>query len=975
MECSKTLAFLIALQLVAAAEKPTLPTLPTLPAAPVVAADFSGGFQRLVALGLPSLEGASWASAGDESRDMDDYTLRELLADLKGGGWKLQIKDKPAFLALGAVKPGDIAASAGNEKSGGLLGSLFGGGSKKAKSVDIAADANKLIATLDDAEKSKEFRERLEYSGTSSLGRLLIFATQLHQSGHPAEANRLANILFTLGASPEAVIDAAINHLATRDLSAVTEDFFTRRDWAVYERDLRSLTVRYPRGWQTFPAVQMLLPAVAKRVAGGMPAKPMIEGVTLNPEAIAALDEALEDTKGVPDDEVVTRYAKENGIALAQLTPDLRIQIAEMLANGDEGSSGGAWLIEAPPSAESKDPWSRLKRLGLDALPALAAVANDDTLTLSRNASSGRSSFSNYRGSSESAADQALAAYQSMDRPLTRGELAGRLLASALPGEDQGESGPQALADSAIEFWKAHHGKSELDLLLVFLSEGDSSQSQTVATVLAEMPDKAAQAAFEKYVLESDDLTSTINSVTSYLKFRKTAAKEFFTLFSAALKAQLEGADLDRISGGYQIKQAGGVDKFLKKLSLFVSGESPRKLVLELAKAEKPNLRQIGSLAATVMESAPDQFIPLYLEGSVMATQVETRAAFLSTFVRQGYGGRMEQTEDEKETPIPSAQIPNWTTLLADERPTSSGEQIRHLAAGTLEQIHSPAGLERIYQIQQLDALASTALILTRAMDRIAGKSPTPLPDAEKVPASRVDELQKQLAAAKPEAVHDLAKSWPLDEQLAFQNWRSNPENAAKIPASVIAARNLLIAPVERTSDPSGTRQTEILKSLDLKPGTKIDYDFIKNFAETLASAAKKHSGLVVTIVRPQASMGVHFHAERLSDPDGKSGGYLRYGLMQMAPVLEDATTEAVVKIDGFSDRSSKQILWKIQGKTIIPPEPEVLEKLRERLAMPDQPDGESFQLMISILHRDDLEKLTKLTQASGDEDSESPDE
>lgn len=961
------LALLLGFPLVAAAQEAS-------PPAPVAAAaDFSAGFQKLIQLGLPSLEGAEWTAAGDESRDMEDYELREMLEGLKGKGWKLQANGKPAFLSLGGVETKEVTpGQGGGGGGGGLLGALFGGGSKKPKATDLVADANKLIATFEDPEKSKEFREGLEYRGTSSLGRLLIFAAQLHQAGHPAEANRMANTVFSLGVNPEAVIDGAISRLAARDLGIVTEAFFTRKDWAAYERELRVLTERYPRGWGSYPAVQMLLPGVAKRAAGGMPAKPVIEGATLNPEAIAALDEALQDAKGAPDDEAVVRFAKKNGIPTASLTPDLRLRIAEMLSNGDERDSGGPWLIEAPPGAESKDPWSRLKRLGFDALPALAAVAADETLTFSRNASSSRSS---YYSSHESAADRAISAYQSMDRPLTRGELACRLLASTLPGEDRGESGPQALADSAMEFWKAHHGKSKLEVLLVFLTEGDSSQKQTAGTALAEMPDPAAHQAFEKYVLESDDLTSMINSVTPYLKLRKAAAKDFFTRFSAAFKTQLEGVDLDRISGGYQIKQAGGVDKYLKKLSLFVSGESPRKLVLALAKAEKPDIRQITSLAGTVAESSPEQFVPLYLEGAVTATHLETRAAFLDALVHPNYGRRSEKENDEKETPVPSAQLPGWTTLLEDERPTAEGESIHIIAAGLLEQLHSPATLERTYEIYQLDPVVSSQLVLARAKDRIAGKSPTPLPDAEKVTATRVDEMLKQLAAAKPEAVHQLVQSWPIEERLAFMKWREDPEHAAKLPASVIESNKLLVALVESTDSTAHAQQKEILQSLDLKPGAKIDYELFKKLANSLALAAKKQSGLSATFSNSTLETGIDFQAFRLFDSQGKVDEYERQELSQVASSMQESNEEATVGVRWVAESEWKQALWKFNGKAVVSPEADLLDRLRESFAAFDQAESKRFQFTISVLHRDDLEKFNKLDNSEDEEDSESEDE
>ncbi len=940
---------------------------------PVAAAkvDFAGGFQKLIQLGLPALDGAEWTTAGDESREMEDYDLREIFDGLKGKGWKLLANGKPAFLSLGGVETKEFTASEGGGSGGGLLSALFGGGSKKPKAVDLVADANKLIASLEDPEKSKEYRDGLEYRGTASLGRLLLFATQLHQAGHPAEANRLANAVFSLGANPEAVIDGAINRLAERDLAVVTEAFFTRKDWSAYERELRTLVERYPRGWGTFPAVQMLLPAVTKRVAGGMPAKPVIDGATLNPEAIAALDAALQDTQGAPDDEAVTRFAKQNGIPTANLTPDLRLRIAEMLSQNDEGHSGGPWLIETPPGAESKDAWSRLKRLGFDALPALAAVATDDTLTFSRNASSSRSSYSSSR---ESAADRALAAYQSMARPLTRGELACRLLASTLPGQDHAESGPQALADSTMEFWKAHRGKSKLELLLVFLAEGDPSQKQMAGQTLAEMPDEAAHLAFEKYVLESENLSSMVNSVTPYLKLRKAAAREFFTRFSAAFKAQLEGVDLDQISGGYQIKQAGGVDKYLKKLSLFVSGESPRKLVIELAKAEKPDIRQIRSLAGTVKETSPDQLVPLYLEGAVIATRLETRDAFLSALTIATYRYRSEGEADQKETPVPSAQIPHWITLLGDERPTAGGIQIRVLAAGLLEQFHSPTTIEVLYAINHFDPAAYSDLTLARAKDRVAGKPPTPLPDPDKVTPAHLNELLKQLAATKPEAVHDLVNSWPIEDRLAFQKWQNDPEHAEKLPASVIAARKLLITPVESPGDPPVAQTTAILQTLELKPGAKIDYGLLTKIAGDLALAAKKQSGLAVNFTSSPLNTGFIVQAFHLFDSPHKVREYYSQGIREMASEFEDSNTQAAVGIDWDTEGSGNRAIWKVNGQTVVSPEAGVLEKLREYLATLDRPETKEFLVTLSVLHRVDLEKLQKLQQ-SDDEDPDASDE
>lgn len=932
-------------------------------------ADFAPGFQRLVALGLPPLDGAEWIAAGDGERETDDYELREIFSALKGNGWKLQMQGKPVFLPLGMLDPREMPAKSGG---GGLLGGLFGGGSKAAKSMDLGKDAAKLIAILDDPGQSKDLRDRIEYRGAAPLGRLLIFAAQLQQSGHPVEANRLAASIFALGTTPESVIDSAVNRLAARDLSRVTEAFFTSRNWSLYERDLRALVERYPRGWENFPAVQMLLPAVAKRVAGGMPAKPAIEGITLHPDAIAALDDSLQDSKGTPGEDAIQKFAKENGIPMKTLTPEMRQQIAQMLAHGNGERSWGAWLIEEPSGAESKDPWSRLKKLGLDALPALAAVANDDSLTFSRNASS--SSSYSYGSNRASAEELALAAYKAMDRPLSRGELACRMLASTLPGEDHNESSPQALADAAIEFWKAQHGKSKLDLLLVFLAEGDSSQKSIAGNALAEMPEEAAHLEFEKHVLESDDITSTLGSVPIYLKLRKAAAKDFFTRFSATFRAQLDGADLDEIRGGYEIKRAGGVNKYLKKLGLAVGGESPRKLVLELAMAEKPDKQQIASLAETLLESSPDEFVSIYLEASVKATRLENRAAFLSALTRQAYMRHASAEEAPPEdSPVPPAQVPHWTALLGDDRLLPDGFAVSHHAAGALEQLHSPSSAQQAGVIYQIDPAVYPDLVLSRARERLAGKSPTPLPDGVKVSAPRLEVMLKQLADAKPETVHSLTQAWMIDEKLAFQKWRANPDNVAKLPTSVIASRRLLTTPVEIVGSPSSAQATAIMRTLKLEPASELNYDAVTNLAATLAYDPKGHSGLCVGFTEAPLGTGTIFTAEQVFDPESKpSNSYSRYFLSQAESALSNSEADVAVTVNWTSPNGRwVPMAWTRDATKVAPPDAAILEKFREAIAAREQAETKPISIFISVLHRDDLEKLAKLNLSEVSETSD----
>lgn len=82
-----------------------------------------------------------------------------------------------------------------------------------------------------------------------------------------------------------------------------------------------------------------------------------------------------------------------------------------------------------------------------------------------------------------------------------------------------------------------------------------------------------------------------------------------------------------------------------------------------------------------------------------------------------------------------------------------------------------------------------------------------------------------------------------------------------------------------------------------------------------------------------------------------------------------ESEAEAVVEVSWSSDRRGESAIWKINDKTVTPPEAAMLEKLREGLAVLDQPETPRIQIIISVLHRDDLEKLEKLNPTNSDEE------
>ena len=186
----------------------------------------------------------------------------------------------------------------------------------------------------------------------------------------------------------------------------------------------------------------------------------------------------------------------------------------------------------------------------------------------------------------------------------------------------------------------------------------------------------------------------------------------------------------------------------------------------------------------------------------------------------------------------------------------------------------------------------------------------------------------------------------------------------------------MLTAPTETIGDPTLAQVTEIRQTLDLQPKVKIDYDLITKLANTLASEAKKQSGLVAIFTNSPLDTGVALQAFRLFEPSGKAGVYGSYYMNPALTLLRsESAVEAVVAISLARERDDTKAMWKIYDKSVTPPEAGNLEKFRESLAALDQPETPRLQIIISVLHRDDLEKLKQLIQPTDDEESESPEE
>ncbi|MCB1132466.1 MAG: hypothetical protein KDN05_15170, partial [Verrucomicrobiae bacterium] len=791
------------------------------------APDFSEGFRKLVGLGLPELDAkARWVRMEDDFGT--DYRLREMAEDMKGGGWYFEGPDgKPHQLGMGVA--------VGKEAEG----------SKAPSEQDLEKDVAKLLVALEKKAKSLDREDRFSSSyELQGLGRLLIFAAQLHQNGRTDLANQVALATFAVYPTREEAVDVAVDGVASDLYQEAAAEFFLKPDWKTYHDELSSLVERFPRGWDARGAVAMMLPQLAKQAAGGTLPVPSLPDVEIDPRAlelIASFDKP--DIAGEVDEE------------MEDYPPEIRARI--LMSGGGYGFMGrtqGLWLLEdAEGETDSGPPMQRLARLGMDALPALAALAGDPWFTVIPNPGSS----SNYFSSDMSGEELTLRSYQSLNRPATRGEIAMRMLAATLPdaGDDLDEADAETLRDLALEFWKNHHGKSREELAAVFLREGSSSQVTQAATVLASSKDPAAHEAFEAYVLGSDPALAAFQAVQVYVKGRRAAAKDFVTKYKALVHDQTPEGKTEGIDHQvrWMVERAGSLDKFLKPLDMLIEAQSPRSFAVQLAKGPADEVDAgLTALWAMLEDGSAKKKLYAFLEGASAAEDAEVRGKFLARSFRIGWAGE-EGDEEPAERALSASEKRVWRKFIDDTRETSnlaprltSGEKstVSALAAAALEYSVAPDDFEEVYQ--QAGAIGRPAgdVICERASLRLDGKPVPPLPDASKISSERLASIVSEAGAKKAEEIHPFLDTLTPDERAAWTEWLRDP-GELEMPSSVVALQSYVI---RRQSEPTyGLEDTPGAGGMDVDE--QVNRENFDRWLETTAADVVKHSRTYVILM------------------------------------------------------------------------------------------------------------------------------
>ncbi len=905
--------------------------------------DFSEGLDLLAKLALPNMQGASWIKHTPKSQEpyTTNYSFREIDINLSGTIWKLA-DEKTTYLDFGSATTfQDNNTQNSDEKSSDESPSIFGKmlrnyekenpePDKPEKKLEPPAslaekDAQKIATSLTKESVTEEIEQAMEYGSSDLPARILIFAAQLKASGDTKSANLVANAIFAAVSDDSALIDKAISTLADVEYQAAASSFFASLDWKSYETKIKQLLTKYPRGWNNAPALKLLVARLEQR--SSKPPEPSLPNITIKPEAIALLDQLLQDGK-IDTTSSDEKIAEKYGYDLKRYTPQQRASIIAMIRREYSVTYGDQtpWLLTVVEREEMPSPLDQLKAMRMDGLIALASVAKDDTLTSIPYSNNSGYSYYSYGGSSRSLAEEILTRYNSLSRPASRGEIAVSLLASVIPNPSEDSyssseiSDPDATQAAAIEFWKNNQSKTNIELATIYIQQGSSTQQRYALEYLTSSKDPKAIAAYENAILTSDSPVTHIASVNQYLTKRKAAAKSFADAYIKILKENPPSEnELNRTQASWEIREAGGLDQYLKKLSVHVGDISLSKLITAaLNKPHTPDpedpskVSPILALAPTIQSLPLAECMTELGKAASKATPEQWLDINLILFQRIYYENRNLDEDADFSTAIPSPEILEiWKPLMAIKVPLPETSRVYKFirpygattlgdaAAFTLELSNNPTLTNSLNNFAQLegDGTAVLNFIKQRIVAYLTKATPEPWPSEIEIPEAKYEEIRKKLAELPTNEIIPYAKSLPLaDRRALMEIVQGYDDEETPAPPSLIDLKNTItsLTPVFHVG-----HDEKIPASLDIKLNQKITSDSISQIAKKLLEKPEEYSTTTVTFYPAACSLGVTAYAESNKDFEkvkGKSSN-LSY---QASLFNKDLNYKAIVIINGL---------------------------------------------------------------------------
>ena len=858
--------------------------------------DYGPAFQKLIDLGVPDAKGGKYVklivgNTQDSGDAYENYYERQFPLGNKGNAWVLPEKNEPIGEGKNKVVPQTVIhnnytkITVFNKERKHTLLRLITGPDKAApkgvqqaewKEVDIKEDVKRVLAALDKLEKKGSAFDgdqwRYNQGGLFAAAKVLVMACHIYRSGEKELGNQLADRILTLAPFPEKVIDLVVNKLADHEYDVLFKAFLKSRDWKAYHDGLVRLSKKYPRGWGQLYGVKMLMPKVENRMKGNQPKPREFPGVTPDPEAVKILNDLLERTTPI------------------QIAPRPSWLVNDGSIRDDYGNSG------------TTEPWlEKIYKMGMNAIPALAAVAADDALIATTLGTSGRFSSSRiYGGEIESMASSA---YQNMSRPCSRGEIVRSVLIATIPDSDSelARMEPEELQDMVIEWWKRNKNLSQGELAKLLMEAGNHRQRAIALQILVKSGKDEHAAIVEEYILSQDSVISSLNTAEVYLKARKGKAKEFFEKFSKAIRDEVVN---EPEQSSYYMREAGGVDKLLKKLSVHVQNIKPEKILADVRSGKTKLMDVMPMLEAAMGDDDKTKLMPEVI--ALIAETKDIREKFdalqkVSSWIGGQYN-YYDEAPDEEDAEAAKAQKKllmaslektkvSWQKMLTSREPLVLPEEkteqdsnnrparkkdlayygnppsVAHYVAWSMDSIYFPEHLRTMRRLSVMmsgDALWN--FMLKRAEEILEKGDAAYYPDAGSVDEKRRQVIRDELAKLDVAAIISYKKKFTLDEKLAW------PEIIAgygdKLPKQFLELSSYCAAP--DLSRVGTLDQSTITKMEQLISGKKISKELLDGVLKILAENAEKHPNFIV-VIRTMRDPGEPLHVQIWNGDFGKT--------------------------------------------------------------------------------------------------------
>jgi len=730
--------------------------------------DYAPAVEEFIKQGLfPDIKGARYVKVKDENLQWtcDEFWFEDVAAmsKLTGNGFYIPNKEanKPArFIFFGGYELIHIGKGVRMNESMDYQSSTRG----TMKDADLKKDIAVVQKWAETASSDDEF----EYYGDENFAVAFGFANLAYQMGLKDEANLLFKTLFLNHEDPEKFIDHLINSLANKEYMGVYQSFNQKQDWAKYHASLIKLQEKYPRGWENQPGLELLIPLVKSRMDKEPVKSPVIEGVAFTAEVQKLIDATGKPSKASA---AGNRYYERESL----------------------------FLINKPKKSASAPAFQQLTHYGMDGFIGLVALIGDETL-VAQNSGSGYSSHTSYSSSYyDDDRKSPEAAYSSLNKPSTRGMLAEAIVRATMPQDRNSlsEMDSDQLKRFCINWWKEHKNDSKIELTKHYLQEGNQSHVQSLAMALMTEDTDESRVLLEKSILASKRPSYLSDIVKSYVKKRREKAKDFIVLYKKALIQEV-GDGLE--NGNYNIRRAGGTEKYIASLMRYTSGLKPAQMLANLAKKDAKVNELIEMLAVSYKGKDVTKDLNKFIYAAAKKERVSDKSAILSGLIEMIYvepargaigagldgfifedNGDAElsaemvkkllakQLEDFKnkpdaknlEKPAEAKAKPqaiklskyerlDWEKLLFSNE-GGRGTKISTLSGMILDKYAYPSRTKAEYrECQTLGLELQESLIQERSRAILDGKEVEPLPSQKLVTKERKAEVLKLIKSTKP---------------------------------------------------------------------------------------------------------------------------------------------------------------------------------------------------------------------------------